>query len=1100
MQMAVTAKPKSAKKSAEDKSVGSRSKIPSIEPRTKIGMPLFLQGMTLSSLEPVMLQRQPLEEEEEALQTKSSTDSVPRLTNAAEQPPLLQSKPLDNGMLQRQLEGEEEEEVLQAKLKIGNPDDEYEREADRVAGKVLHMPGSSSVLARKEIDEEPEQTSVLRFKLNSHLKKPAPTGHQNQFEHSRSPDNWAFLKNLVTSPAGGSPLPTNVKAWIAPVLKKDLSAVRIHNDQRAHVAARALNARAFTHQHHIWLGQNQSANDVQLIAHETAHVVQQHGLSPSGSQNALADVESPKRVQRMPFPGSPAVQQAKPIRVHFDESRPWLFSVEGQPSMREVAREVYGADLPEFLSQQNVFVWSKMSLQARYVAFPELLRSPYKEHFHAAMGKRLDADVRRVESILFELRIDAEDEQALISCVSWWADRKDIRSADHRTYFDAFLYRLKNDHWYRDYGLWKGKSSSFLDLLYEQVEERKGELNTIIAQNSIEYGGYRPVLVTSRSTGEIRFEGRSRISKDLVDRSAGIILDALEGYTSQDDSRIISDTLTGLPAPEQAAVLKKVMSRYDESDWTGLFGRFGEAWEGGMLYWLFEDLEERDQKRIAEALKRSGVLPKETVDALVEGRGLSGKYLPWTSYYLGQAIGWSTRKGAESAQDWANIAEKSQGLKAAGAYFMGGLASLWTPETWGKTTLVLGAPVLASRLLAAFPALKAPLLVAGTGILSYTTTIALQELITGKDVYSGKKLSNADKISRALLVVSGILLIGAGFAQAAQMQAAGHMAEIGEPNLRMRILHADMEAGDYTVWGENFAHGQSQYGIIRLNIRTGTGTAINLTTGKSFPIVGGRLQGPLSGLFPPPAAGGAGLVPASPGPLVPAGPPVSTPPAPIIAAGSTAALPSPAPLAGVTDAEIEAAIGSMTSPKVTGGLTRPRILGHRVPTTQHDRLDIYDIPLKPGETLHAALARVQTIVNRRISDIEPLANAWVRARMHVLATRTLTADNYPELYEATRNRFWLEVRSDAAASAAVQYAGFRLPAEPTTAPMLAGVRPDLPDRMIRLSLDHIREKAIGENWRYALDEDNLEITFQDPNTLREIIQMRHPELRVEKGD
>lgn len=44
-------------------------------------------------------------------------------------------------------------------------------------------------------------------------------------------------------------------------------------------------------------------------------------------------------------------------------------------------------------------------------------------------------------------------------------------------------------------------------------------------------------------------------------------------------------------------------------------------------------------------------------------------------------------------------------------------------------------------------------------------------------------------------------------------------------------------------------------------------------------------------------------------------------------------------------------------------------------------------------------------------------------------------------------------------------------------------------------LDHILEKAIGDNWRRALDANNLRMEFSMPNTYREIIQARHPELR-----
>lgn len=77
------------------------------------GIPLYLQSGN------TVIQRQAIEEEEEAIQTKADTLSIQR-------------QPL-----------EEEEEELQAKLTIGQPNDIYEQEADRVAETVMRMPVSS---------------------------------------------------------------------------------------------------------------------------------------------------------------------------------------------------------------------------------------------------------------------------------------------------------------------------------------------------------------------------------------------------------------------------------------------------------------------------------------------------------------------------------------------------------------------------------------------------------------------------------------------------------------------------------------------------------------------------------------------------------------------------------------------------------------------------------------------------------------------------------------------------------------------------------------------------------------------------------------------
>src|SRR5262249_41738069 len=49
----------------------------------------------------------------------------------------------------------------------------------------------------------------------------------------------------------------------------------VHTDSAANASASAIKAKAFTHQNHIWLASNQNPYDLDLMAHEAAHVVQQ---------------------------------------------------------------------------------------------------------------------------------------------------------------------------------------------------------------------------------------------------------------------------------------------------------------------------------------------------------------------------------------------------------------------------------------------------------------------------------------------------------------------------------------------------------------------------------------------------------------------------------------------------------------------------------------------------------------------------------------------------------------------------------------------------------------------------------------------------------
>ncbi len=192
--------------------------------------------------------------------------------------------------------------------------------------------------------------------------------------------------------------------------------------------------------------------------------------------------------------------------------------------------------------------------------------------------------------------------------------------------------------------------------------------------------------------------------------------------------------------------------------------------------------------------------------------------------------------------------------------------------------------------------------------------------------------------------------------------------------------------------------------------------------------------------------------------------------------------------------------------KVTGGAKSGyRTEGSRVPNEPPKRVDINPapgsrdvaLPRRAGESAADALARVRRVIGKRISDIPELESLWNDARGSVLSRRNLTSSNYPELYDATRDAFWRRVRSadGTAAREVLENAGLGF-ASGRPAPQLLDVSAaDASNAEITVSLDHLEEKAIGNNWTKALDADNLQFEFASPNSYREAIQARHPELR-----
>ena len=73
----------------------------------------------------------------------------------------------------------------------------------------------------------------------------------------------------------GNPLAAGLRGRLEPLLGADLSDVRVHDTAADRDLAASFAARAVTHRNHIWLGPRGQRDDISLLAHEAAHVVQQ---------------------------------------------------------------------------------------------------------------------------------------------------------------------------------------------------------------------------------------------------------------------------------------------------------------------------------------------------------------------------------------------------------------------------------------------------------------------------------------------------------------------------------------------------------------------------------------------------------------------------------------------------------------------------------------------------------------------------------------------------------------------------------------------------------------------------------------------------------
>jgi hypothetical protein len=450
------------------------------------------------------------------------------------------------------------------------------------------------------------------------------------------------------------------------------------------------------------------------------------------------------------------------VGLALDPREPWVAVARPAATPQQVSSELYGRDVSSIMPD----VAGVEGSPRRFVLLTELLLPDWRNAFDRAMNALLDVDVAEAKGILLENWIGEDEQAALIRLVERWTSRRDLRAADGQSYLDVFLRRLQRDRWTRDYGLWTSDPRPFLDLLFESVGDRVGQLTALVAENSLAFGAYRPVWAALDPQGRPLPAGATfTVNAMLVRQVSQLVRDRLEDYTSAADSHVIADALVALPAPELSAVLRDIMSHYTDTDVTGVLGRYGEAWEGGMLYYLFEDLTEGDRKRVAEAMKDTAVLPVATVDALVAGRGLAGELLPW-----------STHKGEEAASFWADVSTQSGSAPAAaGSAFMGGMASLWLPSTAFSTVGALASAGAANPetgamavIAEAAPLAGQAITVGATFVTSFNVTIAVQNVVTDTDVWSGRPLGPGERLASGLQAGSGVLLLGASFAAAAE--------------------------------------------------------------------------------------------------------------------------------------------------------------------------------------------------------------------------------------------------------------------------------------------------------------------------------------------
>ena len=234
--------------------------------------------------------------------------------------------------------------LVQAKLRISQPGDVYEQEADRVAEKAMSMPSISfSYPAIRPIRKTTEGNGIDKKCAACETK-----GQLESIEISRKPSHSSNLEasDQVTSeintvlPGTGSPLDANTKEFMeSRFVGYDLSNVRIHTDAVAARSAESVNALAYTVGNDITFGEEQYSPNTtagkRLLAHELTHVIQQNG-----SGREMKDLQDSQQmpIDQMKFgsaSGTPFIQR-QPKRTsqksQLSTARPPAVSITGDKS------------------------------------------------------------------------------------------------------------------------------------------------------------------------------------------------------------------------------------------------------------------------------------------------------------------------------------------------------------------------------------------------------------------------------------------------------------------------------------------------------------------------------------------------------------------------------------------------------------------------------------------------------------------------------------------------------------------------------------------------------------------------------------------------
>jgi len=201
-------------------------------------------------------------------------------------------------------------EPVQARLELSSPGDPAEREARRVAERVMRTTApdgraregppldANGQVAGPMIQRSSGQSGCSE--CEQHLPPVLPIRRSISRTTGNGSDDAGTEENIQSATSGGKPLPESTRSFFEPRFGRDFSDVRIHTGSDADEAARSINAEAFTVGSDIVFAKGNyepgSDSGRTLLAHELTHVVQQGAASGAVRRAATEESTSTRAV------------------------------------------------------------------------------------------------------------------------------------------------------------------------------------------------------------------------------------------------------------------------------------------------------------------------------------------------------------------------------------------------------------------------------------------------------------------------------------------------------------------------------------------------------------------------------------------------------------------------------------------------------------------------------------------------------------------------------------------------------------------------------------------------------------------------------------